>query len=364
MISFLVLKRIKSSSTAQYMSFLGIVDTLVLITGAASICLDHINLPHLFLIFGCKSTLFLFYSMADFSVFIIVIMTAERFYGVWRPVQANKTTDKNNLILILVFLFCCLVNLHLIFTHTMVKHNDYTTNTTININKTNFNVCEYVYLSEFYEQFWVYIDATIYSFIPFIVLTILNILIIIFIKKAENINQKLNQVNRKSFTSTNFNKLDLVNNNMSDLNNNELKVFDGGLNPELKQTFKSEESVKLMFRNNNRLKLNNNRFKKTRLIVMLFTINIFFCLLSMPMSFLQIFYYRYVTLDSNKMYVDEKEDYLDIIDLLHTVAELLQFLNHSTNFILYSLSGKTFRNETKRYFRNIFYYLFKKNELY
>jgi len=184
MISFLVLKRIKSSSTAQYMSFLGIVDTLVLITGAASICLDHINLPHLFLIFGCKSTLFLFYSMADFSVFIIVIMTAERFYGVWRPVQANKTTDKNNLILILVFLFCCLVNLHLIFTHTMVKHNDYTTNTTININKTNFNVCEYVYLSEFYEQFWVYIDATIYSFIPFIVLTILNILIIICIKKS------------------------------------------------------------------------------------------------------------------------------------------------------------------------------------
>lgn len=369
MISFLVLKRIKSSSTAQYMSFLGIVDTLVLITGAASICLDHINLPHLFLIIGCKSTLFLFYSMADFSVFIIVIMTAERFYGVWRPVQANKTTDKNNLILVLVFLFCCLVNLHLIFTHTMVKHNDYT-NTTINLNinnnnnKTNFNVCEYVYLSEFYEQFWVYIDATIYSFIPFIVLTILNILIIICIKKAENINQKLNQVNRKSFT-TNFNKLDLVN-NMSDLNNNneqnELKVF-GVLKPELKQTFKSEESVKLMFRNN-RLKLNNNRFKKTRLIVMLFTINIFFCLLSMPMSFLQIFYYRYVTLDSNKMYEDEKEDYLDIIDLLHTVAELLQFLNHSTNFILYSLSGKTFRNETKRYFRNIFYYLFKKNELY
>ena len=144
---------------------------------------------------------------------------------------------------------------------------------------------------------------------------------------------------------------------------NELKVF-GVLKPELnKQKFKSEESVKLMFRNN-RLKLNNNRFKKTRLIVMLFTTNIFFCLLSMPMSFLQIFYYRYVTLDSNKMYVDEKEDYLDIIDLLHTVAELLQFLNHSTNFILYSLSGKTFRNETKRYFRNIFYYLFKKNELY
>ena len=105
----------------------------------------------------------------------------------------------------------------------MVKHNDYT-NTTINLNinnnnnnKTNFNVCEYVYLSEFYEQFWVYIDATIYSFIPFIVLTILNILIIVCIKKAENINQKLNQVNRKSFT-TNFNKLDLVN-NMSDLNN-------------------------------------------------------------------------------------------------------------------------------------------------
>ena len=45
--------------------------------------------------------------------------------------------------------------------------------------------------------------------------------------------------------------------------------------------------------------------------------------------------------------VDEKM--LAQVDLIKCIAELLQYLNHSTNFFLYSLSGKTFRNETKAF---------------
>lgn len=45
--------------------------------------------------------------------------------------------------------------------------------------------------------------------------------------------------------------------------------------------------------------------------------------------------------------VDEKM--LAKVDLIKCIAELLQYLNHSTNFFLYSLSGKTFRNETKAF---------------
>lgn len=104
-----------------------------------------------------------------------------------------------------------------------------------------------------------------------------------------------------------------------------------------------------------------SKLNSTRLVVMLITINISFCLLSMPMSILQIVYYTYakdLTFDSiqlanndNKKFDNNSEYLLDLIDLFHAIAELLQFVNHGSNFILYSLSGKTFRNETKRFFR-------------
>ena len=105
------------------------------------------------------------------------------------------------------------------------------------------------------------------------------------------------------------------------------------------------------------------KFNSTRLIVMLITINISFCLLSMPMSILQIVYYKYVnglTVDTLKSFSNEtndnenKETLLDIIDFLHAIAEFLQFVNHSSNFFLYSLSGKTFRNQTKKFIMNKF----------
>ena len=36
--------------------------------------------------------------------------------------------------------------------------------------------------------------------------------------------------------------------------------------------------------------------------------------------------------------------------LMHAIAELLQYINHGTNFFFYILSGKTFRNEIKKTF--------------
>jgi len=206
--SFLVLKRIKSSSTAQYMSFLGLVDTGVLLAGAFSIWLHYINLDSLPLIswLGCKLTMFLFYTLADYSVLIIVIMTAERFYGVWKPVHANKWTKKR-FILIISFMFCCLLNSHFIFTHSIVEYPDsssihessssssslylHSNKSLLNLNETlsmNTSACEFVVWKEFYEKYWIFIDATIYSFIPFVAITFFNILIIRFLNRAEKIN--------------------------------------------------------------------------------------------------------------------------------------------------------------------------------
>ena len=197
-LSFILLRHIKSSPTAQYMSFLGLVDTGVLLAGAFSILLQHYrNLNSLPFVswLGCKLVMFLFYTLADYSVLILVIMTAERSYGVWKPVHLNKSTKKRY-ILILSFLFCCLINSHFIFTHSIVEYsdsvNDLVHNSSSDQNFTqNFTTCEFVVWKDFYENYWVFIDAIIYSFIPFVFITIFNILIVISLNNAKKVNKQL-----------------------------------------------------------------------------------------------------------------------------------------------------------------------------
>ena len=204
-ISFLVMKRIKNSSTAKYMSFLALVDSGVLLAGGLSICLHSINYDSFYLIsfLACKFIPFSFYSLADYSVLLIVSMTGERFYGVWKPFSWNKISKDRLIRLNLIFgcLFCCLLNSHFLFTHSLVDQVNDTSNVSFkgkyqtdsfNSNKADY-VCEYVYLKDFYDHYWVYIDASIYSFIPSFLIFTLNILIIRMLNKADKINSNLSQ---------------------------------------------------------------------------------------------------------------------------------------------------------------------------
>ena len=104
---------------------------------------------------------------------------------------------------------------------------------------------------------------------------------------------------------------------------------------------------------------------------MLITINISFCVFSMPIAILQIVYYSDIYGSASESvrsfiannqsnqnasgfyeypnnYEDKAND--QMLYLLHSIAELLQYLNHGSNFIFYSMSGKTFRNQTKSFF--------------
>lgn len=207
MISFIVMQRIKGSSTAKYMSFLSLVDSGVLLLGGVNLWLHSANYNSLPMasVIGCKLVPFLFYSLADYSVFIIVIMTAERFYAVWKPVHSSHLNKKRlfRLNLFLASLFCMLVNFHFILTHSLDEQVDETYQEEINefhLNSTLISliepkvnkICVYVEWKVFYEKYWIYIDASIYSFIPFILITIFNILIIRLLSKADKKGNQLN----------------------------------------------------------------------------------------------------------------------------------------------------------------------------
>lgn len=122
MLSFAVMRRIRSSITSNYMATLGLVDSGVLIIGGVSLWMHTVESSFSFPLLStmtCKLVPFALYTLADLSVFIIVIMTAERFYAVWRPLQASKRGKKRDfkMAMIASILICAAINSHFVFTH-------------------------------------------------------------------------------------------------------------------------------------------------------------------------------------------------------------------------------------------------------
>ena len=363
LISFLVMKRIRSS-TSNYMTFLSLIDSAVLSIGIVSLLLHSTsyNTMPIGSLVCCKLIPFLFYSFADYSVMILLVMTGERFYVVWKPFSRLNKKKLFKLNLLICAVFCFSVNSHFIYTHSLadLTKNGLNSSLSTDIDR---SVCEYVIWKEFYEKYWIFIDASIYSFIPFILITFYNLFMIIMLRKADQRNTKMTRVSNPNRSIVNIRK------------NHSQKY-------EVKIEIKSQIVSGSIINSSSFHRINRPRskFLSSRLYLMLIAINISFCVLSMPMAILQIVYYSlikksaqqpmFMNLDTS---VDNESDYYlekinddanlnDLVDLLHAIAELLQFLNHGSNFILYSLSGKTFRIQTflfltekLNFFRKILY---------
>jgi hypothetical protein len=240
------MKRIKISATTKYMSFLALIDSGVLLIGGISFWINSVkyNSSTFISIIACKLIPFLFYSFADYSVYIIVLMTIERFYAVWKPFKAKQMNKKRlfRFNILIGCLFCCLVNFHFLITHSLVYQPNFINNNNNNnidysylksnesvhnfeeANKKNENyICEYHLWKEFYDYYWIYIDASVYSFVPSFLIITFNILIIILLNKAKNVNSNLSaNLNENSYPEsvTNSKRMKQLkyNNTLTDFN--------------------------------------------------------------------------------------------------------------------------------------------------
>lgn len=350
--SFFVMKRITTTTkTAKYMSYLALIDSGVLFVGGLNLLTHSTSYNYNFLamtsVISCKLVPFLFYTLADYSVFIIVIMTAETCVDLWKKRRNNTSKSFQNYLLI-GFFACLIINSHFILTHNLlVTQNDFSdynedlNELTLNassliLSDPNQNVCIYVIWKEFYEKYWIYLDSSIYSFIPFVFISIFNLLIVCSLTNTKNC-----------------------------FSNN------------------TTENITITTNSSQPQRLNNYN---THLISILITINISFCVLSIPMVILQIVYYLYVSKktineqsisslislinnQNSEMYSSlfitadlqtilksqEKNKTTDeFVDLLHVIAELLQYLNHGSNFVLCLLTSNHFKKETKLFLISIY----------
>jgi hypothetical protein len=294
--------------------------------------------------------------------------------------------------------------------------------------------CTYTKWNVFYDNYWPYIDATIYSFLPSALLSLFNILIAIRMFKAKKRRSKLIERSHTACSQASSNNSIIskqqkksINNN--DLRKNSIKCGTTGVNSKgssansinvrtklnektiqntIVHYYNATNSVKIEKRksiifeylaNHKNLMCNSSentqacfsnknsivelkkmsisflqeqdqhrKTTKTHLTITLFLINTSFCIMSCPIVILQIFFTNsennivsFVSENNSSDYLKHYEDEIEIFynkfDILKTIAELLQYSNHSLNFFLYCLSGETFRKETIEFllnFRNFF----------
>ncbi len=173
-LSFAVLSRKVRypSPTCLYLSVLAVVDTIALYVPCVRGWLVHITQYDLMVLMGCSWYFIVYFSFANISVYIIFNMTVDRFIYVMFPFAAKTICTHKRAVLGMAgtSLLQVLFNLHYPWAFQA---------TTITDGNQTIQTCT---PSPGYEHWmnkvWPYLDLGIYSFIPFTVLTTLNIIII------------------------------------------------------------------------------------------------------------------------------------------------------------------------------------------
>ena len=226
----------------------------------------------------CKISVFLGYVTSGASVWLIIAVTVERTIVVMFPLQTQRVCNMRYArfgIATIVISFIAL-NSHFLWTvHLKV----------ISFNQTSLSECmAYDKYSTLTEEVWPWIDAVTYSFLPFIIISLLNSLIVRYVisaKKVRSVLQVYSTRTRRNIVSSHC-----------------------------------ETSRKIT--------------------IMLLAISFTFLLTTLPMNIVLIY---------TSSFVADDDMSFSKMTLVKTIAQVLMYTNHSINFFLYCATGKKFRTQ-------------------
>lgn len=260
---FVIMRRRRMShlSTCYYMGILAIADTSVLLIGLSVMWLYVFKKWSLLLqsTYFCKFLSLLFYTVSDTSVWIVCMMSADRCIAVTRPLHASSicTVRRAKISVCILVLCILLINMHFSFTHYLSADNQCT---------------PYEQYEFFTNHIWPWIDAAVYSVLPFILLLTINLIIVHSLFHARRSTSHL-------------------------------------------QIYQSQRT-----RSKNKLSMSMSR----KLTTMLLAVTVFFLLTSFPMVCLQI--YTNIHVKSNKVFAQS---------YLKPLCETLQYSNHCVRRIFF-----------------------------
>ena len=224
---------------------------------------------------SCKINLFVIYLGMQFSSWILVCMTIDRFIKTNFPFTYMRviTVRKAYVVVLVLFVFLSGVNLHFFWTNGIINSTE----------------CDDITTSyeNFEEYVFVYIDFSILSAVPFIIMIILNVFIFRALNKQLAFRKRSVVASRKD---------------------------------------KQKESRRLFSR------------KLTR---MLLFVSFYFLVSTVPIS-VYFMYDSYVKFDDD-LHNGRK-------DVAWSVLYLFQYSNYSLNFVWYAAHNKVFRDKMKEVF--------------
>ena len=263
---FVIMRRRRMShlSTCYYMGILAIADTSVLLIGLSVMWLYVLNQKWSLLLqstYFCKFLSLLFYTVSDTSVWLVCMMSADRCIAVTRPLHASSicTVRRAKISVCILVLCILLINMHFSFTHYLSADNQCT---------------PYEQYEYFINRIWPWIDAAVYSVLPFILLLTINLIIVQSLFHARRSTSHL-------------------------------------------QIYQSQRT-----RSKNKLSMSMSR----KLTTMLLAVTVFFLLTSFPMVCLQI--YTNIHVQSNKVFAQS---------YLKPLCETLQYSNHCVRLFVFLL---------------------------
>lgn len=291
LLSFIIMaKNMLKISTYSYLAVLAVMDLMVLYIGLLRMWVGNFSpdLQHSSNLL-CKTVTFLGYVSSVTSVWLIIAVTIERFIAVKFPLRAPRMCNvtRARIVIITVVSAICILNSHIFWTVELryISHNG-----------TVSSECDASYDHiVLVKAVWPWVDAAVYSFVPFVIITILNILIVRQVLYARERRTKMQNME----LTANF------------------------LRPNKSQKRQNESSKKLT--------------------CMLLAVSFTFLLTTLPMNMLQIVTVFVGSEDDSNTYMKRFAQ----LTLARTVVELLMYVNHSVNFFLYCATGRKFRRQVK-----------------
>ena len=289
-LSFCVLirKSLRQTSAYNLLAALSLADMLVLYVGLLRrwvgelTGIDIRDMAH----WTCKVISMLGYTVSMYSVWLLIAVTVERFIVTVHGLRALTMCSTSRAIKtsLLILLVVVSINLHFLFTTELRTYEMDDGDSVL--------TCSSAYGYEYLvEHVWTWIDATLYCFLPFVLILILNGLIVHEVIRARK--------RRQQFL--------------------EHHIISSNAPPSVL----SESSI--------------------RLTVMLLSVTFTFLLCTFPMM---------ATMTYRAYSGPNEESLLEVsrFALARTISELLMYTNHSINFYLYLLTGLRFRQELKAMF--------------
>ena len=348
----LVFSSLRATSTCVYMAAIAVLDCVILVLDLCVLIRGFLGHTEFYLRndWACGFHNFLFYFSIHSDVLLLLAMTIDRFIVVRFPLKAQRLCTPSSALkaIAAVCFFCFALNFQIFFTRRLGASG--------NVDDPLRCWHPDPEVDFFMKKIYTWIDASIYSFIPFLSLLALNVLIIKQLKTSRKFSKQFTERRGGNKTSK-VSKLrvemegDTVtsdvctsNTDLSRSEFNSCETVDECVDSVPSAT-KSISIISGKKANGGGGRSESTPAAKkaavnTNITMMLLMVSFTFLLLTSPVVIV-LLYKRYYWLPSTNA---EKAQ----ARLTHAFVDNLMYTNHAVNFLLYCLSGRRFRLELKR----------------